>query len=232
MDEISKSVAENIKTGQYYSDARKWYTHKYLYPISERSLLVLVFSITSIAFLVVLYNFNAIFPLKKEVPFVVKVEDSVDYYSIIKPLLVGDESPAEALTKYLIETYIDAYESYNFKTIAKREARIRSSSSKRVFKSYSNFMNTTNPESPLLLYQKTSMRTVRILSTTLSHDDSEVSKAVVRFETILDDRLQKKKTVNTQRADITFTMSNIDNVAAKKEPLAFIVTDYQVRQIK
>lgn len=232
MDEISKSVAHNVKTGEYFDDARKWYNQKYIHPVTERSFIVLVFIVTSLAFLVVLYTFNAIFPVRREVPFVVKVEDSIDYFSVIKPLIRDNESPQQALNRHLIENYVTAYESYSFKDIAKLEARIRGSSTKRVYKAYSSFMSTTNPESPLLLYQRTSSRHIKILSTEIVQDESGVHKATVRFSATLDDRIHRKKTTTTYKADITFLVADINKVTTKKEPFEFIVTDYQARQIK
>ncbi len=232
MDEISKSVAQSIKTGQYFRDARKWYTEKYLYPLTERSLLVLVFAITSVAFLVVIYNFNALFPLKREIPFVIKVDDSLNYYSTIHPLLKGGEQPEDAITRYLLNSYVHAYETYDFDEMARNEAIIRGNSTKRVFKTYTNFMSASNPESPLLLYQRTATKTVKILSTTLFADNSEVKKATVTFTTTLNDRLQHKTDTNRFQTEITFLMSDIKKVAEHKEPLEFVVTDYQVRPIK
>jgi type IV secretion system protein VirB8 len=49
MDEINKSVLNNLRSGQYYIDARDWYSKKYIYPIFERSLIFVIAVIFLIA---------------------------------------------------------------------------------------------------------------------------------------------------------------------------------------
>lgn len=232
MDEISKSVAHNISTGQYYRDARKWYAHKYLYPIAERSLLMMVALCTLVIALIVLYNFNGVFPLKKEVPFIVKVEDSIDYYSVIKPLAKESEDTQKMITEYLISDYVITYEAYNFRHLAKQEQHIKASSSKQVFKAFASLMSTDNPESPILVYQKSSTKAIKVLSVSLVEDEQGSNRASVLFEATIDDRLKRTKTTLQQQADLAFTISNITDIVANKEPLEFIITDYQVRPIK
>lgn len=231
MDEISKSVAQNVKTGQYFSDARKWYTHKYIYTVTERSVLMFIFFITLIAFLVVLYVFNALFPMEKEVPFIIQVKDSIEYRSIIKPLAEDSNNSQEAITRYLISNYIISYESYAYKDIEKHAARIKSTSLKRIFKEYANYMSTTNYMSPLIIYQKSATRTVKILSIVLQQDTPETGKAVVQFEATVEDRARKIKTSTTYNANISFIISDV-NTSTNKESFEFLVTNYQTQQIK
>jgi type IV secretory pathway component VirB8 len=230
MDDISRTIAQNVKTGQYFKDARNWYTNKYIGPITERSVLVVMMVAASVAASVIIYIFSASFPIRREVPFVIKVQDSLDYYSVIRAL--GGESipPQKALAEYLVEDYVTNRESYSSNKLEKQALRVRAASSRQVYKKYDAEISINNPESPVLIYQRMKRR-IEIVSIALQGTENEYTSAVVTFKATIDDPRVKEKTVTTHEALINFTLADIQRIIKEKVPLDFIVTNYSVRKL-
>lgn len=232
MDEISQAVAESVKSGQYFKDARRWYAERYLQPFSERSFLLIAAILMSLAAIIIALTSYQIFPIKKEIPFALGVTDMVDNFSVLKPLANKEETPQISLTKYLVQEYVRNHESYEFKNLEKQENRLKATSSKQLYKKFIAYMSTQNPESPQLIYQKHIVRTIEFVSTALHGNKLLPDKAVVIFKAIIENRLTKEKKVTTWEAQLDFSMPDIKEIYRNKEKqLDFIVTDYRTRPL-
>jgi type IV secretion system protein VirB8 len=229
MDDISKTISHNVKTGQYFKDARAWYSHKYIYPVSERSLLVVIATAVSIAACVILYVLYSSFPVTRVVPFIITVGNSLEYYSVLKPLGTKEADPQQSLTEYLVAEYVKNRENYAYNSRDKQLIRVKGASSKQIFKKYETQMSITNPESPVLLYQRM-RRTIEIKSITLQKSGLTYDGATVTFKATVENNRTKEKVTTNHLATIAFSLSTISQLPKDKPVLEFVVTNYSAQK--
>ena len=230
MDDINRSVAHNVKNGQYFKDAREWYVQKYLCPITERTILVIMMSVLLFAAFVTITSIFSTLPIERQVPFIVKVSNSIDYYSVIKRIGINSEDPQRPLTEHLISNYVLGRESYDYSKLEAQKKRVKGSSSKQVYKRFIADLSINNPTSPILLYQQEIQRTVEILSVTLQSSDKSFDSALVKFKATLNNGRTGQKDTSIYSALIAFTISDINEISQTKTPMQFIVTEYNVQK--
>lgn len=230
MDDISRSVAKNVKSGQYFEDARQWYTYKYVGPVTERSTLLVMLVVMGLALCVVSYTFYALYPIKEKIPLIIKSHDAISSDPFIRPLGEDLMYPQKSLAEYLIRDYIENRESYNFEKREKYLLRIKNASSKQVFKQYTTEISITNPQSPVLVYQNGLRRYVEIVSIHFPGGYDMIDRAVVKFKATVEDKKTKQKTTTLYKATMRFSLSDLVYVSKTKSPFEFIVTNYSVQQ--
>jgi type IV secretion system protein VirB8 len=234
MDEISKSIAATIRSKEYFKDAMRWYEYKYIYPITQRSLLLILAGITSFGLIIILYNIISLLPVKRELPFPIMTENTIDYYSRIKKLSKSHITSQTDLANYLLTKYVNEREAYSYKSISKQMKFIKHNSSKQVYRKFYNSLNITNPSSPVLLFQNRINREIKILS--ISYVESEldegISNAIIKFKGKLSTTYNSDSQESIWLAKITFELSDIEKVVKENNSFYFVVTDYDVQQIE
>ncbi|AIL65649.1 Type IV secretion system protein virB8 [Rickettsiales bacterium Ac37b] len=229
MDEINKSLLNNLKSGQYYHDGRLWYMRKYIYPILERSLLTFLFAIIAVTFLLISYAIYTQLPLKKIVPILVKIQNLTEDISVIHSIEYPNESTSISLAKYLASKYIIWRESYSYADIDTQINKIKNNSTKFVFKQFYNSLSLENANSPVLLYQQYITRSINIESVAVSNQAQSI---IVKFSATIKDTNSGSEEKSLWLANISYDMSDIELIMKKNAPLNFLVTDYNVQEIK
>jgi type IV secretion system protein VirB8 len=141
-----------------------------------------------------------------------------------------DPEPEQPVAKYLAANYVKMRESYSYNGLEVQVNKIRNSSTKFVYKQFYNNISLDNPDSPVLLYQRTSSRSVDIKSVNFSTDANNI---MVRFDATVSDHKNKNVSTTTRWiANVSFSMSDINRVIKENTEFNFIVTDYHVQQIK
>ncbi|MFV9875728.1 MAG: VirB8/TrbF family protein [Rickettsiales endosymbiont of Dermacentor nuttalli] len=229
MDEINKSLLNYLKSEQYYHDARLWYMRKYIYPILERSLLTFLLLIILTIFLFIIYEVYNQLPLKKIVPIIVRIQNLTEDTSVIYNIDQKDVSPSISLAKYLVSKYVIWRESYSYDNINVQINKIKNNSTKFVFKQFYNSLSLENANSPVLLYQQHIVRSINIESVSLTNQFQNI---IIKFSAKVKDTNRGLEENSLWLANISYDMSDIELIMKKNAQLNFIVTDYNVQQIK
>lgn len=237
MDEISKSLMKQIKEGRYFSDAREWYSLRYLMPVPERSLLIFITSLSIVASIVAVWTSYSMFPVVRPYEVIIKAESSLDYYAVIKRLTEENLTTRQSIAKYLLQDYVVTRESYDYKEFEPQFRRMKEASSKKVYREFAEEMSTSNPNSRTVNYGKYTTREVKVLSSAFAEEGRYTEKAAVIFETMVIGR-KGNKSVERLGAHISYTLGDIDKIIEKRkagEPydgrLEFIVTNYTVQKL-
>ena len=206
----------------------------------------------SIVLLVVAYStLFSFYPLKTYKPVFIVNDDQATKYPTLKA--IGNvhnpvENPQPVVQKYLLKKFVEAYETYdfrnNFARLERNKKVITQLSDEDTARQYDNFMNVTNPDSPMLRYHKEALRKVEVdkgsfsiqkISGTAgqSADSSQRYTATVDFsatETSITTGVQQK---NTWRAKISFVYKDIryDRKTRDFMPLKFKITKYSVEKL-
>jgi type IV secretion system protein VirB8 len=228
MDDINKSVTKSLQTGQYYIDARRWYLQKYLFPVVERNILIiLTIFFLSVIFFVQSYNLISTNQDSDDIKYLVDIHDITDNYAAIKELDTNI-SPREAIAKYMCENYVTNYESYDYENLQHNINYIYNTSSANLKRSYEFLMSLNNPNSPLVLYQNFGKKNVKIISTSVSNNTCKI------FYNVTITSSQTNQALNSQwQANITFKLNNLHQLAKlKKKNLGFKVLDYTTKKLK
>jgi type IV secretion system protein VirB8 len=119
-------------------------------------------------------------PLKTVEPYTLLVDRTTGYVQALKPLEADKIAPDAALTQSFLVQYVIARESFDADTVQANYNKVASWSAEQARSAYVNLMQVSNPESPLILYPRTTVIETRVKS--VSPLGRNV--ALVRFDTI------------------------------------------------
>ncbi|MCE3233339.1 MAG: ptlE, partial [Rickettsiaceae bacterium] len=225
-NDTNKEIAEKIRDGSYYTDAREWYTRQYLYPITERTFLVIIASVVCFVFILSVANIKSLITENPIIPFPIKVENAADYFSFIKPLSQNSENTQEAVAQHLIEDYLRTREEYipsemRGDKLKHKLKKIKSSSSKTVLDEYKNYMSELNPYSPVIRYGDDTTRSINIKSFKFIGNDAASGKAHITFESVTKKPNEEPENKSLWEATVLFRLPDIETIAHTGAPLRF-----------
>jgi type IV secretory pathway component VirB8 len=235
MSRERQEIAEKVRDGSYFKDAMAWYNSKYLAPITERSM-VCVFFIAALCavvpIVVLLSNVAATFI---RLPFPMYVDDTTNYYTVIRPLVAQGEESQTTIAKYLIDDYIRSREEYFHKKVNAEKLRnllkkMKFSSTKQVLNEYIGYMSETNPYSPLMRYKDHTDRVIDIKSYSFSGSDQTSGKANVVFDA---KEISNDGTVKTSSWQVvmSYRLPDIAVISKTGAPLRFVVGHYRAKPL-
>lgn len=236
MNNVTAEIAEKLRDGSYYKDALDWYSLKYIYPITERTLMV-VFAILGLCALIpIMTLYFSVHGVNSKVAFPIYAENTTDYVSVMQPLVKGEESAQEAVARYLISDYVISREQYVRKDISAEklkylQKKIRVSSTKNVLNEYFAYTNELNPYSPAMRYSDHTDRFIEINSLQFLDNDQTSGKAKVVFVSREVTASNKKGAVSTWEVIVNFRLPDVATIAKNGAPLRFLVSYYKARPI-
>lgn len=234
MENIHTEIAGKIRDGSYYKDAREWYARHYLFPITERSFLIITTAVLTVMFTISVMNISLISGVSEEIPFPIKIENTTDYFPYIKPIAEQSDDTQSAVARYLISEYIKAREEYSYHDNKQGKLKqvlkhVKSSSAKEVLDEYQNYMSVTNPYSPIIRYGDNIERTIEIKSFKFLSGDRNSGKVAVKFEAGEKERGKKDIQKTMWEATVHFRLPDIETIARTGAPLRFLVKYYRVK---
>ncbi len=233
--EESLEIADKVRSGEYFRDARTMADFDLHNPMSERYVYILITIFSLITFSFAIIAWQGLYPLKPQVPFIFITNDIVeDYPRIIALRSYTGEDNDTALRRYLIQNYVLLREEYDATLFDRNHSAVEVLSNKDVVKEYEDFIAPINPESPISLYQRHTTRRVAILSTKelkRPENDENYHIQVVYNSFLLRDDVEKE--AGRYQVDVAFKYKNIklDQSTGKIEPYGFIVTSYQIKKL-
>lgn len=163
MAEPDTKIAESIRSGSYFKEARSWFETLYIGPISERSFFLIVAFLAS---LVALFSISAVFrlmPLTNRDPVLVySSERSDDVYMSLTALTDRRQPVNPAIAKFFITQYVIAREGYFAQTFATNARFVRAQSDAGAYNAYATAYSPTNPESPFAALGEYGQRLITI----------------------------------------------------------------------
>lgn len=115
MKSDAAEIAKSIESGDYYENAKQWYSQKYLMAHIERSYVIIL---AFFAIIISIISFNVIvgfLPLSKKVNFAVSISDQSDYFATIQHIGPRNEPyPDHSVSELLTSHFVDAWESYDY----------------------------------------------------------------------------------------------------------------------
>ncbi len=232
-------IADKIRSGEYFRDARQMYDIDVHSPMSERYWYLFITLIAIIITIVAVISWSEFFPLNNRVPFVYTTNNLLEDYPRVKTLLDHrGENPNSALQRYLAQHYVELREEYSAELFDRSHNAIIILSNKEVGADYDKFVSPLNPDSPITLYQRHTRREINILSSENIENEKKKVDGVKEYNMriIFDDMLitgERENPHGRYQVDIAFLYKDIklDASTGKIEPYGFIVTSYQIKSL-
>ena len=219
----------HVDSGEYYKDAVDWYNTQYIQPLSERSVLALLTTGMAILLLGLIINMYYMFPLNKELKYIIKTVNIFRSKGIIQTADSYPEKPLRSIAKILVENYVVQREIYNYDKLEEQLRYVTYNSTRFIFKGFYNYLSIENNQSPVLRYQKNVIRKIEIVKTEFKSDKS----VIVTFRSTAVDKKRNKSIENLLwKAMIRFNIDEIDYKVPYGTKFNFKVTNYQLKLLK
>jgi type IV secretion system protein VirB8 len=128
----------------------------------------------------------------------------------------------------MVRNYVMQRERYNYDLLKKQFTFIKNNSTRIVFRRFFNFMNIDNPSSPVMQYQKSANRNIKILSADYTDDNN----AIVTFHSEARGATGNVLEDTVWQATISYEIDKIDPYLPSGSRFNFTVTDYQLKLIE
>lgn len=225
------ALKEYLDSKKYFIDARNWYNTKYLAPVSQRIWVFYTFILLATLLCSLILNIDLLLPIKQRITYPIEVYTDINegepYAQVLEipKTFEGVNGPHQFIATELIKGYVINRENFDYNDLGRQIKYIQSSSTRLVFRRFYNYMSASNPDSPLMRYQKYAKRSIEIQN--IKYVSSEevqvtfVSKAKARgggsFEHML------------WSANIRYSMGDVGKKMAAGSRFKFLVTDYRLK---
>jgi len=227
MDPILSSVQEYIKSGEYFKDARKWYNFKYIYPLSQRSFLLIICVFFSAILIGLALNIYNLFPIVSQVRYSLNTSSYQSSANIMKADSIKHDSRA-SIADIMVKNYLVHRELYDYDNLKLQFIFIQNNSTRIIFRKFFNYMNIDNPDSPVMRYQKYIRRSVNIISTEYTKPD----EALITFNAIAKNTGSEIFENMIWQATINFQIDELNLDLPPDSRFNFAVTNYRLKLIK
>lgn len=210
---------------EYYAVAGSWADERTQSIYASRKVAWVVAMVaTGISVLLVLIILFML-PLKTVVPHTLLVDKQTGFVQALDPRGGQAIAPQKALTQAFLVQYVEAREGFDISTVQGQFKKVALWSSGGAKSRYVNFMQATNPESPLVIYRRGTVIDVKVRSVSQLSDN----EALVRFASIRRDAGGTEHPQENWVAVIKYRYSNAPMAVEDRyvNPLGFEVTDYR-----
>ena len=228
MEEVNKSIANSIKSGQYFIDARKWYFMEYVYPTIERSFFLLIASCLLFCVMALGIFCQTITSEDLRGSYIINLPDTIKqvvHLHTLDPKI----KPEQSLNEYMLSYYVMTRESYDFDNIDHQLVALSNVSTTDAFVNFRDYISINNVNSPQFLYQKDHTRTITVQNVKTIDNNH----AAVYFTAVVTSQVDNSSESTRWVANISFATSSLEYLLEIRSPrLDFVVTSYAVNQIK
>lgn len=231
MSEEAKKIAEQIRSGKYYQEARHWYGAVYISPISERTYFLIVAILSAFVALFGVLAAFSLMPLTTKpaiaVPADPRAEDIV--LSLIPLRKPGDDLD-ESFRRFFVTQYVQSREGYAAPSYQRDSNFIRAQSNDATYSEYAANYLPANPQSPAAILGVNGLRVVTINSVSIS-GRGETGSARVKFSTEMKGVDDTTKTQWTAKLEFHYTSlksQTVTNPETKEKELKITDPTFQV----
>ena len=210
---------------QYQKEVLSWETSRVLELERSRSTAWRVATGSGLAAILAIGAVAGLTPLKTIKPFVVRVDNATGIVDVVSELGNAKTNYDESINKYFVQWYVRYRQAYSAELMEDYYFAVGALSSPIEQRRYLEQIQTSNPESPINLYGKTSR--VRIDVKSISFLQPNV--ALIRYTKILEHGAEQPDKTHWA-ATVTFHYSGTPTSERVRgiNPLGFEVTDYRV----
>ncbi len=185
MSSEQQEVAELVRSGRYFDEARGWYKALYIGPISERSFFLVIAVLATLVSLMALAAVDALLPLHQQVGLLMRNPDIDRRQMSLVGLRPQGKSLNSSLEKFFVVQYVLDRESYLPVSYAADSAFVRAHSDANVLAQYDALYSPANPRSPANILGNTGKRLVSI-GDVKGRLDKQFHVGTVKFSTALE----------------------------------------------
>lgn len=227
MDEILRGLRDYVNSGEYFTEARKWYNAKYLHPLSYRSMALCAATLFVLLAAVMAMNLKSLFPLVRMLQYSITVDGKGDQSAVVMKANQVANNPLHSILEIMLSDYVKTREEYDYNSLAVQMEYVKNTSTRLVFKRFYNYLSIDNPDSPVLRYQKDAKRTVAINSIKFVDDSS----ADVTFTSEARDGTNQLFENMVWVASVNFDSDGIKLHAPNDTPFNFVVMEYKLKLV-
>ncbi len=228
MDKIAKSVQEYVKSGEYFADAKKWYNFKHLYPLAQKSWLLICACILAFLLAIVVLGFTVLLPIKQKIQYSLYTPNLTSSVAVITQANEIKNNPRASIADIMVRGYIKHREQFDYERLKEQFVYMQNNSTKVIFRKFYNYMSIDNPDSPIMRYQKHIRRSVNFESVTYP----EEGLALVVFQSIAKSSSGEVVENALWQAKIGYEIDPISLKMPQGSRFRFVVVDYQIKLLE
>lgn len=219
-------IAEKVRSGEYFREAKRMYDVSVNNPMAERYFYVFITTIALLIFFTAFYAMQSLYPLSRTVPFIYALNDVLEDMPSIAPLKSHySQSNDEAVLFFRAKVFVDHFENYDINRLERNYSGVEHDASPEVFARYQLLLQRSNPESPVLKYQRHSTRSVNILSVTKPDEEKNVLEVV--FQAVVRRGADVSATLHKAVMEYDYSGVEFDPKTDTVAPVIFKVTSYK-----
>lgn len=182
MAEQDKQIADAIRSGAYFVQARQWFEAVYIGPISERTFFLII---ACLAGLVAFFSLSAVMrfmPITNRDPVLVyATERADDVYMTLVPLTEKGEAINPAIIEFFVTQYVLAREGYFSQTFGANARFVRAQSDVGAYNAYATAYSPSNESSPFSGLGEYGQRLITMRSVRIDQARDGKARAEVTF---------------------------------------------------
>lgn len=183
MDE-REEIAEAIRSGQYFKEARAWYQAIYISPVSGRTMFMVIAVCAVLVALVAVAAVSSLLPISTNVPVLMMAPEKIDDVDLrAVPLNRPKREINQAMQEFFCAQFVRSYESWNPKTLQQQQLIINAHSNEKISNQY---VSTVGQQIQENKYTEKSTREIQVISVNLI-SSPQGNSAIVKFKTTLKD---------------------------------------------
>lgn len=226
-----EDIAQKVRSGEYFREAQAMYDVSVNDPMAERYFYVFVTALALFTFITAFFAMQSLYPLSRTVPFIYALNDVLEDMPSIAPLRTSrEQSVNDAVLFFLARTYVDQRESYDISKLERNYSGIDHSSSPEVMAQYQALIQIGNPESPVVKYERHSVRHIDMVSVRKLESPPDTIEVVYDATVVGNDTSTKTR----HKATLSYRYSGVefDAKADKVKPFSFTVTGYSSKNFQ
>jgi type IV secretion system protein VirB8 len=211
---------------EYYANAGSWAGERTQSIYASRKVAWIVAMVATGVAVLLAVVILLMMPLKTVVPHILLVDKQTGFVQALDPTGAQAIAPQKALTQSFLVQYVEAREGFGIATVQGQFKKVALWSSGGAKSRYVNFMQASNPESPLATLPRGTVVDAKVRSVT----QLTAGSAMVRFASVRRDSEGTEYPQENWVAVIKYRYSNAPMAAEARyvNPLGFEVTDYRV----
>lgn len=206
MAQDSKKIADSIRSGSYYGQARGWFQAVYINPVAERSFFLIIATLAAVVALFSIVSVVRLMPLTKREAILIYAPERADERQASLIPLAADKHEAvnPALSRFYVAQYVKARESFSATGFLPNAKFVRGQSDEVTYAAYAQSYNPSNPQSPLAPLVDGGLRRVNIHSIRM-REVNGVTSAEVKFTVTTLASQQETNSEWTAKLDYLYT---------------------------
>jgi type IV secretion system protein VirB8 len=210
---------------QYYAEAASWNRDRVQAMRSSSRAAWWIAAVAAVIAVLEALALALLTPLKTVEPYTLMVDRTTGYVQALKPLDRATIAPDTALTQSFLVQYVIAREGFDMATLPANYRKVASFSANAARSTYLRSIQVSNPQSPLVVYPRTTIVDVRVKSVSPLRNDT----ALIRFDTARQDAGGQPQLTGSWIAVVRYRYSKAPMRLEERfvNPLGFQVTSYR-----